>query len=62
MPMKTGSVSCKACDAGYSCLDPANTPKPCAAGEHSISGQSTCTVSSIVLLLEGVSETPYISV
>lgn len=42
---ETRSVSCKACDAGYSCLDPANTPKACAAGEHSISGQSTCTVS-----------------
>ncbi|EDO39339.1 predicted protein, partial [Nematostella vectensis] len=40
---ETGSVVCKACPAGYACLDPSTTPAPCGIGEYSINGQSTCT-------------------
>ncbi len=41
---ETKSITCEICPAGYTCLDPRETPEKCGEGYYSSGGITPCVI------------------
>ena len=41
---ETNSITCEICPAGYTCLDPRETPEKCGEGYYSSGGITPCVI------------------